>query len=115
MTKVYSEKNSLHEIRNILSIEKPNSILLIRGNDSYENSGAKSFIELQLDGYNFVNLSGFKKNSFSQDIERTIDVIKQENVDFILIAGDLFNTSLPRLDNLKAVVTIFKNLKTAEI
>ena len=46
MTKVYSEKNSLYEIRNILSQERPNSILLIRGNDSYENSGAKSFIEL---------------------------------------------------------------------
>ena len=87
MTKVYSEKNSLYEIRNILSQERPNSILLIRGNDSYENSGAKSFIELQLDGYNFVNLSGFKKNSFSQDIERTIDVIKQENVDFIIGVG----------------------------
>ena len=87
MTKVYSEKNSLHQISSILNIEKPNSILLIRGNDSYEHSGAKSFIEPQLLNYHVTYLSGFKKSPFLQDIERTIDVIRQENVDFIIGVG----------------------------
>src|SRR3989344_6517730 len=87
MTKVYSEKNSLHQISSILNIEKPNSILLIRGNDSYEHSGAKSFIEPQLLNYHVTYLSGFKKSPFLQDIERTIGVIRQENVDFIIGVG----------------------------
>ena len=46
---------------------------------------------------------------------KAVDKCIEEKVDFILIAGDLFNTSLPRLDNLKAVVTVFKNLKDRNI
>ncbi|MBW2976164.1 DNA repair exonuclease [Candidatus Woesearchaeota archaeon] len=45
--------------------------------------------------------------AFSKAIEKCID----ENVDFILISGDLFNTSLPRIENLKAVVSTFNSLK----
>ena len=50
-------------------------------------------------------------NAFIKAIDKCI----KENVDFILIAGDLFNTSLPRLDNLKTVVTKFKQLKDLSI
>ncbi len=42
---------------------------------------------------------------------KAVDKCVKEKVDFILIAGDLFNTSFPRLDNLKAVVSKFKQLK----
>jgi len=42
---------------------------------------------------------------------KAVDKCIKEKVDFILIAGDLFNTSFPRLDNLKTVVTKFKQLK----
>ena len=45
--------------------------------------------------------------AFCKSVEKCIS----EKVDFILIAGDLFNTSFPRLDNLKTVVTKFKQLK----
>lgn len=46
---------------------------------------------------------------------KAVDKCIEEEVDFILIAGDLFNTSLPRIDNLKTVVTVFKNLKDKNI
>jgi len=46
---------------------------------------------------------------------KAIDKCIEENVDFILISGDLFNTSLPRIDNLKTVVGIFKQLKDKNI
>ncbi|MEK6983211.1 MAG: exonuclease SbcCD subunit D [Nanoarchaeota archaeon] len=46
---------------------------------------------------------------------KAIDKCVSERVDFILIAGDLFNTSFPRLDNLKTVVTKFKQLKDLNI
>ncbi|MBI2651512.1 DNA repair exonuclease [Candidatus Woesearchaeota archaeon] len=42
---------------------------------------------------------------------KAINKCIEEQVDFILIAGDLFNTSLPRIDNLKTVVSAFKRLK----
>lgn len=46
---------------------------------------------------------------------KAIDKCIKEKVDFILIAGDLFNTSFPRLDNLKTVVSKFKQLKDLNI
>jgi len=47
--------------------------------------------------------------------QKAIDKCIEESVDFILISGDLFNTSLPRIDNLKTVVGIFKQLKDKNI
>jgi len=46
---------------------------------------------------------------------KAIDKCVEEAVDFILISGDLFNTSLPRIDNLKTVVGTFKQLKEKNI
>jgi hypothetical protein len=47
--------------------------------------------------------------------QKAIDKCIEEAVDFILISGDLFNTSLPRIDNLKTVVTSLKQLKDKDI
>lgn len=47
--------------------------------------------------------------------QKAMEKCMEENVDFILISGDLFNTSLPRIDNLKTVVNIFRNLKEKNI
>ena len=47
--------------------------------------------------------------------QRAITKCIEEKVDFIIISGDLFNTSLPRIDNLKTVVASFKLLKDNDI
>jgi len=46
-------------------------------------------------------------NAFVNAVEKC----KEEKVDFVLIAGDLFNTSLPPVDNLRVVVKKLKELK----
>lgn len=46
---------------------------------------------------------------------RAIDASIARNVDFVLISGDLFNTSLPALDRLKIVVKKLKELKDRKI
>ena len=46
---------------------------------------------------------------------KAIDKCIGENVDFILISRDLFNTSFPRIDNLKTVAGTFKKLKEKNI
>jgi len=47
--------------------------------------------------------------------EKAINKCIEENVNFILIAGDLFNTSLPPIDKLKRVVKKLKQLQDEEI
>jgi len=42
---------------------------------------------------------------------KAIDLSIEENVDFILIAGDLFNTALPSIDQIKIVIRKLKEVK----
>jgi DNA repair protein SbcD/Mre11 len=46
---------------------------------------------------------------------KTIDICIEKCVDFIIISGDLFNTSLPAIDKLKEVVKKLKQLKEQDI
>ena len=51
------------------------------------------------------------KDSSTLAFVKAVNKSVEEKVDFIIIAGDLFNTSFPRLDNLKTVVSKFRQLK----
>ncbi len=42
---------------------------------------------------------------------KAMDICVSENVDFILISGDLFDTSLPSIDKLKEAVSVLKEIK----
>jgi len=53
-----------------------------------------------------LNLNAFK---------RTIEICKENKVDFILIAGDLFDTPMPSFDILKETVSCLKELKENNI
>ncbi len=55
------------------------------------------------------------KDVSTQAFVKAIDISIAKKIDFVLIAGDLFNTSFPRLDNLKIVVQKFKQLKDLDI
>ena len=55
------------------------------------------------------------KDISTQAFVKAINKCIKEQVDFILIAGDFFNTSFPRLDNLKTVVSKLKQLKDLDV
>ncbi|MBW2991195.1 DNA repair exonuclease [Candidatus Woesearchaeota archaeon] len=46
---------------------------------------------------------------------RVIHIILEKKVDFVLIAGDLFNTAMPAIDHLKQAVILLKRLKKQDI
>ena len=46
---------------------------------------------------------------------KAVDICIEENVDFVLISGDFFDTSIPPIDKIKSAVTQFKRLKEKNI
>ncbi len=54
-------------------------------------------------------------NTSTEVFAKAVDFCIQQQVDFVLIAGDLFNTSLPPIDKLKAVVGKLKELEMRSI
>lgn len=87
MTIVYKEEGTINKIKNILDEENPSSVLLIRGNKSYEISGAKDAIEHQLSGYNVTCLSGFRMYTSLEDIKKAINLINESKIDFVIAIG----------------------------
>lgn len=69
------------------------------------------FADCHLDGFRDKKLSLLGLNSF----EYVINTAISEKVDFVLLAGDLFNTAIPRVDTLKFAATQLKRLSENNI
>jgi DNA repair protein SbcD/Mre11 len=69
------------------------------------------FADLHLGSWRDQRISDVSTRAFLQ----ALDTCKSENVDFIIISGDIFNTSLPAIDCLKDVVIALKNLKDSNL
>ena len=50
-----------------------------------------------------------------ESFRNTIDICIKENVGFVIISGDLFNTSLPSIETLKEVASILEKLRSKDI
>lgn len=66
-----------------------------------------------------VHLGGWRdprlREANTQSFIKVVNTCLQEKVDFVIIAGDLFNTALPAMDSLKVCVQKLKELKNANI
>jgi len=66
-----------------------------------------------------VHLGGWKQQPLQdlnfQSFRKAIDTCIKEKVDFVLIAGDLFDTAFPGIETLKEAFSEFKRLKEAQI
>jgi len=69
------------------------------------------FSDCHIGGWRDQKMSILGLEAFKQVIAESI----AKNVDFVLIAGDLFNTALPPIDKLKEVVISLKSLKSSSI
>lgn len=66
-----------------------------------------------------VHLGGWKQQPLQdlnlQSFKKAVEIWIKEKVDFVLIAGDLFDSAFPPIDVLKETFAEFKKLKDAEI
>ena len=67
--------------------------------------------DCHIGGWRDPRMKDLPLRAFVAAIDRSVD----KNVDFILISGDLFNTSHPAIDNLKVVVSKLRELKEKDI
>jgi hypothetical protein len=67
--------------------------------------------DCHIGGWREPKLRALGYSAFEQAVDRCIS----EEVDFVIIAGDLFNTALPAVEGLKIVVTKFRELQLAGI
>ena len=69
------------------------------------------FSDIHIGGWREEELRRINVDAFS----KSIDICIQENVAFVIIAGDLFDTPLPSIDLIKEVASILNKLKEADI
>ncbi len=66
-----------------------------------------------------VHLGGWKQQPMQdlnlQSFKKTVDICIKEKLDFILIAGDLFDSAYPSIEILKETFAEFKRLKEANL
>lgn len=67
--------------------------------------------DIHIGAWNHPKLSELPSRYFAQ----AIDFALKKKVDFVLIAGDLFNTALPKIDYLKDAVKTLQKLKSSDI
>src|SRR3989344_1769736 len=87
MAVVYENPSPLNEIAGILQKEKPHSILLLNGENSYYASGAEKLISPQLKGYRVTYASTRNQIPSIEDVRKTITLIRENNIDFIIAVG----------------------------
>ena len=65
------------------------------------------------------HIGGWRDNRMKdlsiQAFEYAINTSISEGVDFVLIAGDLFNTAIPDIDSIKSVISLLSRLKKNDI
>ncbi len=69
------------------------------------------FSDVHIGSWRDPRLAEVSTKAFLQSLEEC----QQENVDFVLISGDLFNVSLPAVDRMKEVAAVFKQLRDKNI
>lgn len=80
-------KGSIYKLKDILNREKPASVFLVTGKDSYEKSAAKSVSDDFLKDFNTTCFNDFKSNPRLEDIERGMRIFKENQCDFIIAIG----------------------------
>jgi len=85
--KEYFGLGSIQKLKDILFQQKTENIFLVRGEKSYQISGAKKIIEPLLKRYKVFEFYDFEPNPKIEDVIKGIDKFKKFNIDLIIAVG----------------------------
>ena len=76
------------QIKTIVNfISKDQKILLVYGGGSIKKNGVYDQVSNALDGYNWSEFSGVEPNPSIETLNKAVEIIKNEKIDFILAVG----------------------------
>jgi NADP-dependent alcohol dehydrogenase len=78
-------KGKIKEIKNL--IPQDNKILVVYGGGSIKKNGVYEQVVEALDGYEWLEFSGVEVNPTVETMNKAVEIVKSENVDFILAIG----------------------------
>lgn len=84
-TKVIFGKDTIFELSK--HIDKSKKILMTYGGGSIKNNGVYEQVKKALEGYNVIEFGGIEPNPKYETLMKAVDIVKSENVDFLLSVG----------------------------
>lgn len=84
-TKVVFGKGTIAKLSEL--IDKKQKVLMIYGGGSIKKNGVYEQVKAALKGFNMVEFSGIEPNPTYETCMQAVEVIKKENIDFLLAVG----------------------------
>jgi NADP-dependent alcohol dehydrogenase len=78
-------KDTIKEIANL--IEKDKKVLMVYGGGSIKKNGVYDQVKEALKDHSFIEFSGIEANPSYETCMKAVEVVKKENVDFLLAVG----------------------------
>lgn len=84
-TKVLFGKGQIAQLSRL--IDKSRKILMTYGGGSIKKNGVYEQVKQALEGYNIIEFGGIEPNPKYETLMKAVEIVKRENVDFILSVG----------------------------
>lgn len=84
-TRIVFGKGSISRISDLISKDK--KVLVIYGGGSIKQNGVYDQVLASLNGYNYLEFSGIEPNPKYETCLKAVEIIKENNVDFLLAVG----------------------------
>lgn len=87
MISIEFEQEAIDTLKYKLTLLKANKIFLVTGKKSYTTSGAKDIIKTLKEAFEFVRFKNFEDNPNIVDVEKGVELFKENNCDCIVAIG----------------------------
>nr|WP_321460704.1 iron-containing alcohol dehydrogenase [uncultured Vibrio sp.] len=84
-TKIYFGQNQIASIKEAIPAEQ--KVLVIYGGGSIKKNGVYDQVADALQGHEWLEFSGVEPNPTKETLDKAVEIVKKQNVDFILAVG----------------------------